>query len=252
MAKDSISAKLPLVGIIMGSSSDWETLEHAAKTLEDLGVPHETSVVSAHRTPISFLSTLLRPKNGHRGDYRRGRRRRASSWHEPHRKRASGTRLCRWSRKRSKDWIRCFPSRKCLAAFPWERWPSGSGAINAALLAAAILGAKQSRNSGSISKIFAALKRSESWQIQIPRLPRARLELQASRLKRKKERARDHRYLGGGQLGYMLALAGYPLGLHFRFSRPFARSSGGRIATRITAQLHRPSCPQEICRRRSW
>jgi 5-(carboxyamino)imidazole ribonucleotide mutase len=51
MAKDSISAKLPLVGIIMGSSSDWETLEHAAKTLEDLGVPHETSVVSAHRTP---------------------------------------------------------------------------------------------------------------------------------------------------------------------------------------------------------
>src|SRR6266478_2130825 len=51
MVKDSISAKLPLVGIIMGSSSDWETLEHAAKTLEDLGVPHETSVVSAHRTP---------------------------------------------------------------------------------------------------------------------------------------------------------------------------------------------------------
>jgi 5-(carboxyamino)imidazole ribonucleotide mutase len=41
----------PLVGIIMGSSSDWETMEHAAKTLEQLGVPHETRVVSAHRTP---------------------------------------------------------------------------------------------------------------------------------------------------------------------------------------------------------
>lgn len=39
------------MGIIMGSSSDWETLEHAAKTLEQLGVPHETRVVSAHRTP---------------------------------------------------------------------------------------------------------------------------------------------------------------------------------------------------------
>src|SRR5437899_58975 len=51
MAKDSNSAKPPLVGIIMGSSSDWETLEHAAKTLEELGVPHETRVVSAHRTP---------------------------------------------------------------------------------------------------------------------------------------------------------------------------------------------------------
>jgi 5-(carboxyamino)imidazole ribonucleotide mutase len=41
----------PLVGIIMGSTSDWETMQHAAKTLEDLGVPHETRVVSAHRTP---------------------------------------------------------------------------------------------------------------------------------------------------------------------------------------------------------
>jgi 5-(carboxyamino)imidazole ribonucleotide mutase len=41
----------PLVGIIMGSTSDWETMEHAAKTLEDLGVAFETRVVSAHRTP---------------------------------------------------------------------------------------------------------------------------------------------------------------------------------------------------------
>jgi 5-(carboxyamino)imidazole ribonucleotide mutase len=41
----------PLVGIIMGSSSDWETMEHTAKTLDELSVPHETRVVSAHRTP---------------------------------------------------------------------------------------------------------------------------------------------------------------------------------------------------------
>ena len=40
-----------LVGIIMGSSSDWETMRHAADTLEQLGVPHEVRVVSAHRTP---------------------------------------------------------------------------------------------------------------------------------------------------------------------------------------------------------
>jgi 5-(carboxyamino)imidazole ribonucleotide mutase len=45
------SGDQPLVGIIMGSSSDWETMEHVAKTLADLGVPHETRVVSAHRTP---------------------------------------------------------------------------------------------------------------------------------------------------------------------------------------------------------
>ena len=40
-----------LVGLIMGSSSDWETMSHAAETLERLGVPYERRVVSAHRTP---------------------------------------------------------------------------------------------------------------------------------------------------------------------------------------------------------
>ena len=43
--------KKPLVAIIMGSKSDWQTMEHAAKTLEELGVPHEVRVLSAHRTP---------------------------------------------------------------------------------------------------------------------------------------------------------------------------------------------------------
>ena len=41
----------PLVGIIMGSRSDWETMSHTARTLEEMGVPHEVRVVSAHRTP---------------------------------------------------------------------------------------------------------------------------------------------------------------------------------------------------------
>src|SRR5205809_5651559 len=41
----------PLVGIIMGSTSDWETMRHAADLLDQLGVPHETKIVSAHRTP---------------------------------------------------------------------------------------------------------------------------------------------------------------------------------------------------------
>lgn len=40
-----------LVGIIMGSQSDWETMRHAAQMLDTLAVPHETRVVSAHRTP---------------------------------------------------------------------------------------------------------------------------------------------------------------------------------------------------------
>jgi len=41
----------PLVGVIMGSRSDWVTMEHCARTLEELGVPHEVQIVSAHRTP---------------------------------------------------------------------------------------------------------------------------------------------------------------------------------------------------------
>lgn len=41
----------PLVGIIMGSQSDWETMKAASDMLNDFGVPHETNIVSAHRTP---------------------------------------------------------------------------------------------------------------------------------------------------------------------------------------------------------
>ena len=41
----------PLVGIIMGSKSDWETMRHAGETLERFGVAHEAKIVSAHRTP---------------------------------------------------------------------------------------------------------------------------------------------------------------------------------------------------------
>jgi 5-(carboxyamino)imidazole ribonucleotide mutase len=46
----------PLVGIIVGSTSDWETLQHAAATLTTLGVPFERRVVSAHRTPKLLVS----------------------------------------------------------------------------------------------------------------------------------------------------------------------------------------------------
>jgi 5-(carboxyamino)imidazole ribonucleotide mutase len=46
-----MSKSKPLVAVIMGSKSDWETMRHAAETLHDLGVPNETRVLSAHRTP---------------------------------------------------------------------------------------------------------------------------------------------------------------------------------------------------------
>src|SRR3990172_12435812 len=46
----------PAVGIVMGSQSDWETMRHAAETLDALGVPHETRIVSAHRTPRRLVA----------------------------------------------------------------------------------------------------------------------------------------------------------------------------------------------------
>jgi len=46
----------PLVGIIMGSTSDWETMRHAAEQLEAFGIPHEVEVVSAHRTPDKLFT----------------------------------------------------------------------------------------------------------------------------------------------------------------------------------------------------
>lgn len=49
--KKSSARHIPLVGIIMGSQSDWETLQHCVATLNDFSVPHEVRVVSAHRTP---------------------------------------------------------------------------------------------------------------------------------------------------------------------------------------------------------
>ena len=47
----AMADEAPLVGIIMGSQSDWETMRHAAELLAELDIPHETKVVSAHRTP---------------------------------------------------------------------------------------------------------------------------------------------------------------------------------------------------------
>ena len=50
-ASGSHGSAEPIVGIVMGSRSDWETMQHAAQKLEALGVPHEVRIVSAHRTP---------------------------------------------------------------------------------------------------------------------------------------------------------------------------------------------------------
>jgi len=63
MAAKSAKAPRTLVGIIMGSTSDWATMEHAANTLRDLGVTYETRVVSAHRTPDLLFTYASQAEN---------------------------------------------------------------------------------------------------------------------------------------------------------------------------------------------
>lgn len=52
----SVDAGSPLVGVIMGSQSDWETMSSAVAVLEELAIPHEVRIVSAHRTPDRLFS----------------------------------------------------------------------------------------------------------------------------------------------------------------------------------------------------
>ena len=64
----------PLVGLIMGSKSDWPTMEHAAEMLDKLGVPYETKVVSAHRTPdllFDYAKSCLHNLTFNTSDYAR-------------------------------------------------------------------------------------------------------------------------------------------------------------------------------------
>ena len=55
MTATPADSSTPLVGVVMGSRSDWETMQHAVEKLEALGVPHEVRVLSAHRTPDAMF-----------------------------------------------------------------------------------------------------------------------------------------------------------------------------------------------------
>jgi 5-(carboxyamino)imidazole ribonucleotide mutase len=51
----SLPSAKPLVGVVMGSNGDWKVMQHAVDVLKDFGVPYETKVVSAHRTPDTLI-----------------------------------------------------------------------------------------------------------------------------------------------------------------------------------------------------
>ncbi|MBU3543660.1 MAG: 5-(carboxyamino)imidazole ribonucleotide mutase [Betaproteobacteria bacterium] len=55
-------SKKPVVGIVMGSNSDWDTMQHAAQMLEQFGIPHEAQVLSAHRMPDDMFQYAEKAK----------------------------------------------------------------------------------------------------------------------------------------------------------------------------------------------
>jgi 5-(carboxyamino)imidazole ribonucleotide mutase len=207
----------PLVGLIMGSTSDWSTLEHAANTLEALGVPHEVRVVSAHRTPDLLFEYAATP---------RGAVWRSSS------PGPAGPRICRaWSPPKPccRCWVSQCNRRRSTALdslLSIVQMPGGipvgalaigkAGAVNAALLAAALLGNK-----------YPAIR-------EAVRAFRARQTAAGVEPARSAERpAMNVGIVGGGQLARMLALAGYPLGLRFQVLDPAADACAGQVATLI-------------------
>jgi len=134
----------PLVGIIMGSTSDWETMEHASRTLTALGIPHETRVVSAHRTPdLLFAYAGSAEKRGIEVIIAGA----GGAAHLPGMS-ASKTVLPVLGVPVESKALKGLDSLLSIAQMP-AGIPVGtlaigkSGAINAALLAAAILGAKR-------------------------------------------------------------------------------------------------------------
>ena len=54
--------RAPIVGVVMGSKSDWETMRLACEVLAELGIPYEAKVVSAHRTPERLFAYAARPR----------------------------------------------------------------------------------------------------------------------------------------------------------------------------------------------
>jgi 5-(carboxyamino)imidazole ribonucleotide mutase len=147
----------PLVGIIMGSSSDWETMEHAAKTLEEIGVPYEKRVVSAHRTPdLLFKYAASAEKRGIEVIIAGA----GGAAHLPGMT-ASKTVLPVLGVPVESKALKGLDSLLSIAQMPGGI-PVGTlaigkaGAINAALLAAAILGGKYPRIREALRKFRAA------------------------------------------------------------------------------------------------
>ena len=220
-----------LVGVIMGSRSDWETMRHACETLEALDVPFEQQVVSAHRTPdLLFeyagsaeargLQVLIAGAGG--------------AAHLPGMA-AAKTALPVLGVPVESKTLKGMDSLLSIVQMP-AGVPVGTlaigraGAVNAALLAAAIV----ARSDDGVRERLARYRAAQTESVLASPDPGCVIV----------------GVIGGGQLGRMLALAGIPLGLSFRFldPAPDAPARRGRRAAR--RRVRRPRAARPARRRR--
>ena len=131
----------PLVGIVMGSASDWPVMLHAANRLTGFGIPCESRVISAHRSPaLAHEYAATAEKRGPRLHHRRGGRRGPPGRRHGGRHHHPGARACRCRASTCRGWTRCCPPCRCRPAFPVATFAIGdAGAHNAALFVVAML-----------------------------------------------------------------------------------------------------------------
>ena len=211
----------PLVGIIMGSTSDWETMRAAAEALDKLGVPYETRVVSAHRTPDLLFEYASTAQSRGIEVIVAGA---GGAAHLPGMD-ASKTTLPVLGVPVQSKALNGLDSLLSIvqmpAGIPVATFAIGvAGATNAGLAAAAILANKR-------PEIDAALKKFRAEQtakvLANPIRP-SKLPMTIG-------------IVGAGQLGRMMALAGYPLGLDFLFLDKDAQTPGGQVGPLLAGAL---------------
>ena len=211
----------PLVGIVMGSQSDWETMRAAAEVLDELGVPHEVRIVSAHRTPdrlFAYAEAAAGAGSRRSSPAPAGRRICRGCWRP-----RPGCRCwaCRWSRRRSRGLDSLLSIVQMPKGVPvgtlaigagrgGERRAAGGGdagdAGRGARGAARRLAGGADRGGG----------RGARWRLSRCR-PGSRIGI-----------------LGGGQLGRMLAMAAARLGMRTHVFEPAADPCAAQVANAVT------------------
>ena len=159
----------PLVGIVMGSDSDWPTMQAAAVILKDFGVPFETRVVSAHRTPdLLFAYADSRRSARPPGDHRRRRRRCPPARHARRQDHRAGPRRAGADRRRLSGVDSLHSIVQMPKGIPVATFAIGeAGAANAALFAVAML----ANHDAALNERLRAFRQAQTDKVLAMKLP---------------------------------------------------------------------------------